>query len=58
MDAGAEGEFVMVTARVAGGEEPQPLPAVTAMVPPTVPAVAVREVVVEAPDHSAGTVQV
>jgi hypothetical protein len=58
MEAGAEGGFVTVTARVSGGEEPQPLPAVTAMVPPAVPAVALMEVVFELPVHPGGRVQV
>jgi hypothetical protein len=58
MEAGAEGFSLMVTARVSGGEEPQPLQAVTAMVPPAVPAVAVMEVVFELPVQPGGRVQV
>jgi hypothetical protein len=57
-DAGAESGLRTSTARLVAGEVPQPLRAVTAMVPPAVPAVAVMEVVVEAPVHPPGSVQV
>jgi hypothetical protein len=53
----AGAEFTVID-KVCADEEPQPLFAVTEIVPPLAPAVAVIELVVDVPDQPPGKVQV
>jgi hypothetical protein len=50
-------QIVAVTSRLATGDSPQALVAVTVTAPPVEPAVAVMDSVVEAPVHPPGNVQ-
>jgi hypothetical protein len=56
--SGGEGTASNDTSRLEAGDAPQTFLAATAMVPPSVLAIALREVVVEFPAHPGGSVQV
>lgn len=58
MTEGVPGAEFTLTVKVWTAEEPQPLFAITEIVPPVAPAVAVIELVVEVPDHPDGSVHV
>lgn len=57
MEPGCAGTVATVTLKVLAALVPQVLDAVTEILPPVVPAVAVIEVEVELPVHPAGKVQ-